>query len=95
MSSPLLLAELYRLVEDPRLLRAAEEVLTHLRSSDCAARRRQLREPAERDREFERLWETYIEPSGSESLNSGEGASPGLTVRMAHQGVVFDHIIRL
>jgi len=98
MSNPLLLAELNRFVDDEGLRQAAKIAVAHLCAGppfDIEARRDRLSQADEREREFECLWELYIEPGGRESLNSGEASSPALTVRMAYQGAVVDHILKL
>jgi hypothetical protein len=98
MSNPLLLTELSELVADEALLPTVQAAVRHLHRGsldEVEARRTGLQDSQRRAEEFEGFWDQFIEPDGASSLNQGEPETPRLTVHMAYQGVVADHIIRL
>ncbi|MBM3497883.1 MAG: hypothetical protein FJX74_04345 [Armatimonadetes bacterium] len=98
MSNPLLLTELSELVADEALFPTVQAAVGYLHRGspeEIEARRADLQDPERRTEAFEGFWNRFVEPDGVDSLNRGEPEAPGLTVHMAYQGVVADHIIRL
>jgi len=98
MSIPLLLSELAQFIEDDNLMAAARAAVVHLNRglpAAVVARRVELASPEAQEREFEGLWNTYVEPEGAQTLNSGDVSPNVLAYRMSYQGVVIDHVIKL